>query len=115
MKKRSIAAVVVLTIITCGIYGAYWSYVVCEDLQKESGVSRIPPILTLLLFLFFSSAGGALLGLDCNATINEIKTKRGLPTTDNNLLWIILGVFIPVVTIALAQSEINNLVEDQQK
>lgn len=109
MKKRSIAAVVILYLITCGIYGVYWTYVVCTDLQKESGVSKIPPVGTTLLMLFVSAVGGALLGWDCNETINVIKERRGLPKTDNSVLWIVLGVLLPVVTVALVQNEINQM------
>ena len=112
MKKRSIAAVVILTIITCGIYGVYWTYVVCDELQKKTGVSKIPPVLTTLLMLFVGSAGGALLGYDCNETVNAYKASRGAPTNDNSVLWIVVGVLLPVVTMALIQAEINNLPED---
>ena len=111
MKKRSVAAVVILNIITCGIYGVYWGYVACRDLQKESGVSKIPPIATMLLLLFVSAAGGALLGYDCNETVNAIKEQRGVNKSDNLVLWIVLGVLLPVVTMALVQNEINQLPE----
>ena len=111
MKKRSVAAVVILNIITCGIYGVYWGYVMCRDLQKESGVSKIPPIATTLLLLFISAAGGALLGYDCNETLNAIKVRRGVPTADNLVLWVVLGALIPLVTMALIQYEVNNLPE----
>ncbi len=109
MKKRSVASVVILTIITCGIYGCYWAYVTCQDLQAESGESKIPPVAILLLYLFVSPAGGALLGYDCNTTINAIKAKRGLPQKDNNVLWIVLGAIFSVITIGLIQDEINRL------
>lgn len=111
MKKRSVAAVVILNIITCGIYGVYWAYVMCRDLQQESGVSKIPPVATTLLLLFVSPAGGALLGYDCNETVNAVKEQRGVPKADNLILWLLLGVFIPVVTMALVQYEVNNLPE----
>ncbi len=111
MKKRSVAAVVILSIITCGIYAVYWSYVVTTDLQKESGVQKIPPVLTMLLMLFVSAAGGGLLGWDCNETINAIKAKRGVQTQDNTVLWIVFGVLLNVVTIGLIQNEINHLPE----
>lgn len=109
MKKRSVATVVILCLITCGIYGWYWTYVTCTELQKESGVSKIPPIGTMLLMIFTSAVGGALLGWDCNETINAIKEQRGLPKEDNSVLWIVLGVLVPVVTIALVQNEINHM------
>ncbi len=110
MKKRSVAAVVILSLITCGIYGIYWTYVVTRDLQEASGVqSRLSPALLTVLMAFASSAGGALLGYDCDATINALKIQRGSRANDNLVLWVVLGAFLPIVTTALIQNEINNL------
>lgn len=109
LTKRSVASVVILTIITCGIYGCWWAYVTLTALQAEGKNTSIPPIVTVLLLLFVGAAGGALLGYDADVNINEIKKARGLNTTDNKVLWIVLGVLIPVVSIALIQNEINGL------
>lgn len=109
LTKRSVASVVILNIITCGIYGFWWTYVTLTALQAEGKITSLPPIATVLLLIFVSSAGGALLGYDADANINEIKKERGLNTTDNKILWIVLGVLIPVVTMALVQNEINGL------
>ncbi len=111
MKKRSVAAVVILNIITCGIWGAYWGYVMSRDLQAETGVSKIPPVATCLLLLFVSGAGGALLGYDCNETVNALRAKKGLPPVDNMILWLLLGAFIPLVTMALVQNDVNDLLD----
>ena len=97
MKKRSVAAVVILTLITCGIYGYYWLFVTARDLQKESGTSEISPVVTLLLSLFVSVAGTALLGFDTNTTVNALKAQRGMKQEDNKVLWIVLGAIIPIV------------------
>ncbi len=111
MQKRSVAAVVILNIITCGIYGAYWGYVMSRDLQKETGVSKIPPVVICLLLLFVSSAGGSLLGYDCNELVNALRAKKGMPAVDNMILWLLLGVFIPLVTMALVQNDVNQLLD----
>ncbi len=111
MQKRSVAAVVILNIITCGIYGAYWGYVMSRDLQKETGVSKIPPVAICLLLVCVSAAGGALLGYDCNETVNALRAKKGLPAVDNMILWLLLGVLIPLVTMALVQHEVNGLLD----
>ncbi len=110
MKKRSVAAVVILSLITCGIYSIYWTYVTTKGLQEESGVrSRLSPALLTILMAFASSAAGALLGFDCDATINALKVQRGTHPSDNFVLWVVFGAFIPVVTIGMVQNEINNL------
>ena len=109
LTKRSVATVVILSIVTCGIYSIWWTYVTLTALQAEGKNTSIPPIVTMLLILFVSSAGGALLGYDADVNINEIKKARGINTADNKILWIVLGVLMPVITIALVQNEINAL------
>ncbi len=109
MKQRSVAAVVILTIITFGIYGVYWAHVTCRDLQTTTKVTKIPFVVITLLVLFSSGAGGALLGYDSNETVNALKEQRGLQKTDNMILWVVFGAFLPVVTMALIQHEVNQL------
>ncbi|MBE6546129.1 MAG: DUF4234 domain-containing protein [Ruminococcaceae bacterium] len=111
MKKRSVAAVIILTLITCGIYGVYWAYVVADALKKESEKIRISPAIYLVLMLFVSSAAMALLGYEANDVINDIKLRRGAKTDDNLILWVVLGAFLPIVVIGLIQNEINHLPE----
>ena len=37
MKYRSVGMCVVLSIITCGIYGIYWYYCLNEDINEVTG------------------------------------------------------------------------------
>ena len=115
LTKRSILGVIVFSIITCGIYSVWWTYVTCTALQQQGRRNAIPPVLTTLMMLFFSSVGGALLGLDADDNINAIKYTHGMPQSDNKVLWIVLGIFIPVVTVALVQHEINNMIDTAQQ
>ena len=109
MKKRNVAAVVILTIITFGIYGIYWGYVTARDLQKESGEEKIPLTALLALLILSSNAGGALLGYDCHHTLNVLQARNGKPQSYDLTLWLILGGIIPVVTMAFIQNEVNKL------
>ena len=111
LTRRSVAGVVLLTILTFGFYGIWWTWVTCKAMQDQGGKTAIPPVLTTLMMLFYASVGGALLGLDADDNLNAIKAKYGMPQTDNKLLWIILGVFVPIVTTALVQNEINNMID----
>lgn len=108
MTQRSVATVVILTIITCGIYGYYWVYVTANELQQKAGQSNVPPVLSLLLAIFFPSAGYALFGFDSAKCIDSIHANQGFKT-DNQVLYIILGILIPVVLIGIVQNEINNI------
>ena len=110
LEKRSVIAVILFSILTCGIYMVYWTYVTCTAMQQQGGKTGIPPIATTLLMLFVTPVGGALLGMDADDNLNAIKTKHGMPTTDNKVLWIVLGVLFPIVTVALIQYEINTMI-----
>lgn len=107
LKNRNIALVIVLSIVTCGIYSLYWTYVTMDALDKEGGASNMPVIAQFLLLFFY--VGYILFGLNADANINAIKAKRGLPTTDNKILWLVLGLFLPIVLVILVQNEINQL------
>ncbi|MBQ9802165.1 MAG: DUF4234 domain-containing protein [Clostridia bacterium] len=115
LTKRNVAAVVIFSLITFGIYAVWWTYVTCEALQQQGRKTSIPPILTTLLMFFYSSAGGALLGYDADDNINAIKRMHGMREEDNKVLWLILGLLIPVVTIALVQHEINCMIDTAQR
>ena len=115
LTKRSVLGVVVFSILTCGIYLIWWTYVTCTAMQAHGRKTSIPPVLTTLMMLFFSYLGGALLGLDADENLNSIKAQNGMPTADNKVLWIVLGVIIPIVTVALVQYEINNMIDTAQR
>ena len=106
MTKRSVATVIILSIITCGIYGWYWLYKTANELQRSRGVSKIQPIVSLLLSIFVGSVGFALFGYDAAECIDKMNGDRGI-ASDNKIVYILLGVFIPIVLIGIVQNEIN--------
>lgn len=104
LQQKNVATVVVLTIVTCGIYGLVWYYQTINALHNEGQSSNLEPIIQFILMFFY--VGGFLFGINADANINAIKAKRGLPTVDNKVLWLVLAI-VPIVQIALIQDEIN--------
>ena len=111
IQNRSVAMVIILSLITCGIYPLYWLYQTAAGLENEgkSGTG-LSPALVLVIALFFPSVGYLLFGMTADQNINNIKTKMGLPVTDNKVIYMVLGFLIPIVLVALFQNEINQLV-----
>lgn len=109
LQQRSVATVIILSIITCGIYSLYWSYVTINALDEEGGASNMSPILQFVLMFFY--VGMVLFGINANANINSIRERRGLPTRDNQIAWLLLGLFIPIVLVGIVQNEINQLAD----
>ena len=110
LKNRSVASVIILTLITCGIYGLYWVYDTLNSMQEISGrESSVSPVIVLLLCIFFAPVGYLLYGMCANEQINHIKTMRGRVEVDNEIMYMVLGFFISIILIAIVQDEINRL------
>lgn len=108
LKERNVVTVIILSIVTCGIYSLYWTYVTMDALDKEGQASNMPVIAQFLLLFVY--VGYILFGINADANINAIKEKKGVATADNKVLWLILGLVFPIALIALIQNEINQLV-----
>lgn len=106
MTKRSVATVIVLTIITCGIYGWYWLYTTSNELHLVSGTKTVDPVVSLLLAIFLGSVGYAIFGYDSAVCIDKINENRNV-SSDNKIAYILLGFIIPIVLIGILQNEIN--------
>lgn len=110
VERRNIALCIILSIITCGIYGWYWLYKLTEDVNALSGDQNATSGGMVILFSI----------LTCNIyqwfwlykqgdRIDRIKTSRGLPASNSAILYLILGIFgLSVVSWAIMQNEIND-------
>jgi hypothetical protein len=113
MKKRSIAAYVILSLVTCGIYLIVVNYKQMTELEIEGANLKLPAWAVLLLNIFVTPAGGALFGFACDDALNQIREKRGLKKEDNLVLLIIFGILLPVVSGALVQDAVNKIIDGQ--
>lgn len=109
MTKRSVATVIILSFVTCGIYALYWLYVTAQELENEGQTGSVSPTVQLVLTIFLGVVGYIMFGIAADANLNSARAKRGLPMNDNKVVYILLGLFIPIVLIGLVQSEINKL------
>ena len=105
IKERNIVTCILLTLITCGIYGIYWMVM----LAKESVSVKDPAdsgILEIILMLFLPFLGIFL----CEKKFAEGCIAKGIPHTDNSVLYLILGlVGLGIVGICMLQNDLNKL------
>lgn len=108
---RSVASVVVLTILTCGIYGFYWIYRTTDDLRIYLNDESISPGLDLVIsilcapyLIYWSYRVGK--------QIAEAQRLAGVREEDNSILYLVLTLLgLPVVTFAIMQSQLNGVWE----
>ena len=105
IKQRNIVSAILLTIVTCGIYGIYWMIMLAKEAvsvkdEADSG------ILEIVLMLFLPFLGIFL----CEKKFSEGCAARGIGHSDNSVLYLLLGlVGLGIVGICMLQNDLNKL------
>lgn len=110
-QPKSIALVIVLSVITCGIYTLYWIYRTSDDLKAYLQDESINPGLDLLLsILCFPYV--IYWVYKCGKLIVDAQRKSGIQEEDNSVLYLILTIFgLSIVSFAIMQSQLNKVWE----
>ena len=105
IKNRNIVTCILLTIITCGIYGIYWFIM----LAKEAVSVKDPAdnaLLEIILMLFLPFVGIFL----TEKKFAEGCAARGIPHSDNSILYLVLGLFgLGIVGVCMLQNDLNKI------
>ncbi|MEI0562955.1 DUF4234 domain-containing protein [Brachyspira pulli] len=106
---RSIPMLVVLSIVTCGIYYFYWIYKTTDEIKNFMERDDINTTLELILSIvtcgiytyYWYYKYGKIVYL-------EMTKKAGLDSTeDSTILLVILNLFMYVVSSAILQDKLN--------
>lgn len=115
-KERSLISVLLLTLVTCGIYYLFWVYETARDMDELLGESDIPPAVHVLLFLITGTLWGYAFDVLTARKIARLQAKFGLPIQDNTLLYLIFDILgagpvagLGLVTILLEQGALNDI------
>ena len=115
MKQRSIPVCIILSIITCGIYGIYW-YIVMTD-ESNALVGRpgyASGGVAFLLMLVTCNIYGIYWAYKMGEKIDIAKQMRGWPSSNSGVLYLILQLIFPIIGWALMQNELNKLISTMQ-
>jgi hypothetical protein len=102
--KRSPVTVILLTIITVGIYGLYWQYTVFKDLKEYSG-EGIGGGLALVFAFFIGIVNIFLLPME----IGNLYSREGQekPTSGLTGFWILIPIVGWFIWLVKVQSRMN--------
>lgn len=112
IKKRGVAESIILTLITCGLYNFFWFAKMNDDILYLSEEEAPSGGLAILLILVTCGIYGIYWCYQSGKRMVIAQEKNGMRTTDNSVLYLILTVLgFMIVTEAVLQSEINNLID----
>lgn len=104
IKNRNPIVGVILSIVTCGIYGLYWRWCMAKEAQSVIGEENM--LEAILVTLPITAFIGYFLTEKKYAAACE---EKGIEHKENAILYLILGLFIVPVVDYLFQSELNKL------
>ena len=112
IQQRNIAVCIILSIVTCGIYGLYWLFTLNED---TNNASREPqPVsggMVILLSIVTCGIYAFIWAYKQGEKLDRAMIMRNMPRTDNRaLLYLLLSIFgLSIVAYALMQDSLNQI------
>jgi hypothetical protein len=109
-ERREPAIVLLLSIVTCGIYYFYWLYCVSGEIQEflqepdtSPGLEVLLSILTMGLYVIYWD-------YKTGQKIARMQGRVGLPVTDNAILYLVLNlVGFGFVNALIEQGHLNEV------
>lgn len=107
IKQRNIVTCVLLSLITCGIYGIYWVIMLAREAVSVKDPSD-SAVLEIVLMLFLPFLGFYL----SEKKLTEGCAARGIAHKDNSILYLILGLIgLGIVNYCMLQNDLNKLAQ----
>jgi hypothetical protein len=114
--ERDIAWSLILSLLTCGIYGFVWLYKIGKDIRNQSGGRDPHAGLDLLLVLLTGGIWGLYLAYKYPKLIDEIQRKAGLRQGNLSIPCLLLAIVgfwtvygLGLISLALMQNELNKI------
>ena len=111
IERRNIAVCIVLTLVTCRIYGIYWIVCLTNDVNTVSGdVNGTSGGMVVLLTIVTCGIYGIYWAYKQGEKLDFTKNNRGIPSSNSGVLYLILQIFgFGIIAYALMQNELNKL------
>lgn len=111
VPRRDLAICVILSVVTCGIYGIYWYYKLIEELNIAAPEEDSPSaIAVILLTIITCGIYGYYWLYKAGNRIDNIRQLNGEPSSSLGLLFIILAICqLSVADYCLIQNELNKI------
>ena len=110
VTNRSIPLAIILSIITCGIYGLYWICVMNDDANRVSGeVNDTSGALVIVFSLLTCGIYSIYWNYKMGKKLYTAGQNNGKQISDNSLIYLILSLLgLSIVNYCLIQNDLNS-------
>ena len=108
VKRKDVAVAIILTIVTCGLYGLYWFVSLTNDLNEltdkngtSGGMALVFSLVTCGLYTFYWM-------FKSGEKVDILRRNRGESGEYTSIIYLVLALFgLSIVSYALIQDELN--------
>lgn len=113
ITKRNIVTCIILSIVTCGIYGIYWFITVTDDTNRAANdANGTSGGVAFLLTLVTCNIYGWYWAYKQGEKMDYAKNARNMPSSNSGILYLILClVGLGIVAYALMQDSLNAIAD----
>lgn len=109
IKEKNVVVNILLTFITCGIYGLYWLCTITDDVDNISeNPTKRNGVVVILLTILTCGIYGWYYWYQTGKLMEEANQRKGVSGTSNSVLYLILAIFeLSMINYILVQLDIN--------
>lgn len=109
IEQRNIGVCLVLTIVTCGLYGLYWISRINDDSCELAGESSYTSGGMVVLFGIITCGLYTIYwNYKLGERLDSVRARNGEPSGSLAILYLVLCILsFSVISLCLAQSELN--------
>ena len=117
IQEKNIVTNILLTFVTCGIYGIFWLISITDDTRSVTGDPRIQTGgVTILLILVTCGIYSLIWAYNIGSALTNYYRNQGKYSEDLGVLYLILAIFTAnVVNYCLIQSKLNEIAHTSNK
>ena len=104
--RRNVGSCIILTIMTCGIFGIIWLVKICKDIGRLHGDEN--PVGSEVLLYLFVPFYSVYWGYNKGKQMYEDSQKRGGNLTDRKHIYLFMNlIFMQLFTLGFIQTQLN--------
>ena len=113
ITKRDIALSIILSIITCGIYGIYWFVVMTNESNEVSGDNSANGGLAFVYTLITCGIYSIYWSYKMGQKMYNAGKRYNKDIQDNSVLYLVLSIFgLSIVNYCLIQNDLNKFANE---